>query len=75
MVRCPRRPLLDRPDYFQELFWLYSNYSEGILPQKGGLDDQPSKLMASIRVLKGTQEEAQREKTEADRKRSARANY
>ena len=76
MVRCPRRPLLDRPDHIRELFWLYSNYVEGILPQRGGLDDQPVKLMASIRLLKGAQDEAQREKTETDRKRSTRmSNY
>lgn len=71
LTRCPRRVLLDRPDYFSELFWLHSNYSNGILPESGGLADQPHKLMASIRTLIRARQEAEDEKDEREKRRAA----
>jgi len=71
LARCPRRPLLDRPTYFTELFWLYSNYSNGILPESGGLDDQPHKLMASIRTLIRARQDAESEKDDREKRRTA----
>jgi hypothetical protein len=71
-LRCPRRPLLERPVYFDELFWLYSNYTSGILPEAGGLVNQPAKLMAMLRCLKSAKSAAEREKDEREnRKRAA----
>jgi hypothetical protein len=74
-LRCPRRPLLDRPVYFDELFWLYSNFDNGILPEAGGLSRQPNKLMAAIRCLKSAKRAAEDERDAREkRKRSAQAN-
>lgn len=71
LTRCPRRPLLDQYRYFSELFWLHSNYSNGILPESGGLEDQPHKLMASIRTLIRARQEAEAEKDDREKRRSA----
>lgn len=71
LLRCPRRVLLDRPRYFNELFWLHSNYSSGILPESGGLENQPHKLMASIRTLIRARQEADDEKENREKRRKA----
>jgi hypothetical protein len=51
LLRCPRRPLLDDPQLYGEVFWLYRSYKKGYLPNSGGLDDQPAKYMAYVKVI------------------------
>lgn len=70
-MRCPRRMLLDYTAYMNEVWWLYGNYKEGILPEHGGLYDQPAKLLAVIRVLDSTKSAANSEKEEIDRRKAA----
>lgn len=43
--RCPRRPLLDDPELFSEVFWSHQLFKRGILPEDGGLLNQPGKLV------------------------------
>ena len=71
LMRCPRRPLLDDPIWYDELFWLYGNYKSGILPEPGGLQAQPHKLMEAIRTLDRAQKAANGEKEEGDKRKAA----
>jgi hypothetical protein len=48
---CPRRPLLDDPDKYSNIFWLYRQYKEGYLPETGGLYNQPAKYLEYIRII------------------------
>lgn len=45
LPRCPRRPLLDDPAYFSQLFWQHQQFKKGMLPDEGSLLSQPGKLM------------------------------
>lgn len=56
--RCPLRPTLDRPAFYQRLFWLYGNYTRGILPEDGGLSNQPALLVEAFEVLDAAYSEA-----------------
>lgn len=70
-LRCPRRILLDEPRYISEVWWLYSKYVDGILPEHGGLYDQPAKFLAVVRLLDGAKSAATSEKEEQDKRRKA----
>ncbi len=70
--RCPRRPILENPAAFSELFWLYRNYKAGYLPEAGGLDDQPAKLMKSLRVIDAAVSETEKFKEEQESKQQRR---
>lgn len=70
-MTCPRRPLLDDPLWYDELFWLYGNFKNGIFPEPGGLSNQPHKLMMAIRELDRAQKAAESEKEEGDKRKSA----
>lgn len=68
--RCPRRPILDDPSFYQEVFWLYRQMEKGYLVEDGGLNDQPSFLVDAFKVIDATlaRIEAHRKEGE-DRKR------
>lgn len=63
---CPRRPLLDEPGFYRELFFLYRAYQKGFLPEPGGLNDQPAYLISCFQVIDAAIAEVEREQ---DRKR------
>jgi hypothetical protein len=63
--------LLDDPEKFNELFWLLSNYTSGILPEGGGLEDQPHRFVASIRLLQRARKDAEEEREEREKRRTA----
>lgn len=71
MVRCPRRIMLDRPHWLNEVWWLYSKYVDGIFPEHGGLSDQPAKYLAVVRLLEATKTAADSEKDQREKKRKA----
>lgn len=71
LKRCPRRPILEGPEFYGDLFWLYRSYQKGFLPEEGNLHSQPAALMEMFRIIDRTLdtcEQARREK-EAKRKR------
>ncbi|QIG76091.1 hypothetical protein EVC24_070 [Rhizobium phage RHph_I4] len=68
LTRCPRRPLLEDPEYFSELFWGHQQFQKGILPEEGGLLSQPGKLMQLYFVIDRTRNLVERER---ERKRQA----
>lgn len=39
-ARCPRRPLLEQPEWWPKLMLAYSAYKSGFLPQPGAMGQQ-----------------------------------
>lgn len=77
VFRCPRRPILENPRLWNEIFFLYSSYKQGFLPEAGGLNDQPSRLMEYLRhvdmMVSECEEERRRiEKTQPKKGRAKR---
>jgi hypothetical protein len=70
MLRCPRRPLLENPYHWKNMFWIYRNYDRGILPEEGALFSQPHKLLELLDVLETAKSSAQAEQQERDMKRT-----
>lgn len=40
--RCPRRPIYENPQWYNEIIAAYNHYKNGFLPHAGGLVDQPA---------------------------------
>jgi hypothetical protein len=70
-VRCPRRMMLDEPQFISEVWWLYSKYTDGILPEHGGLYDQPARFIAVVRLLDNVKASATSEQEDRDKRRRA----
>jgi len=43
--------MLAQPTEYEKLFWMHKAYQKGMLPNAGGIYDQPSKLIECIRVM------------------------
>jgi hypothetical protein len=54
-----------------EVFWLYQNYTRGILPYGASLYRNPNKLVQMFRIIDLAKSEASAEKDSRDRKRQA----
>jgi hypothetical protein len=67
MRRCPRRPILDDPDFYVEFFWLYQNYKRGVLPEDGGINSQPVKLVELFKVTDQALALCERERERRDK--------
>lgn len=50
-TECPRRPIKDDPQGYGELFVLAGAYERGMLPEDGGLQSQPYRVMRLIRLV------------------------
>ena len=51
LLRCPKREFLNNPEDISELLWYYSSFKKGVLPDRGGLLDQPAKMMECFKVI------------------------
>lgn len=71
LTRCPRRPLLDDPDFYSEVFWLYQAYQKGFLPEEGGLQDQATVLISSFQVIDAAMSAAEAERERIRKSREA----
>lgn len=71
--RCPRRPLLEDPEFFSDLFWSHQQFKKGILPEEGALKSQPAKLMEFYFLIDRTRNWCDREKMKAEKAKQARA--
>jgi hypothetical protein len=69
--RCPRRPLLDNPSLFVDIFWLFRNYDRGILPEEGSLLSQPHKLVRIFEALDNAKNSANAEQMSREQKKSS----
>lgn len=54
MLRCPRRPILDDPAFYGEVFGLYRNFQKGFLYDEGSLGSQPAVVVDCFQVLEQT---------------------
>jgi hypothetical protein len=71
LTRCPRRPLLEHTSSYDELFWLYQNYTRGILPYGQALYRNPHKLVQMFQIIDNAKSEARHEQEKRERKRQA----
>ena len=62
--RCPRALL--RGTGVWEVFRYYNNFKNGFLPEAGGINDQPGKLMQAIDFISGEMASLQAELDGAD---------
>jgi len=51
LFRCPRAVLRGTGTW--EVFRHYNNFKSGFLPEAGGINDQPRKLMRAIEFISG----------------------
>lgn len=51
LSRCPRRPLLDNPAFFDTVFEVYSWYKKGHLPESGGWEEQSAAFVQLMRAM------------------------
>jgi hypothetical protein len=60
LLRCPRRPLLDDPNFYSEVFWLYRSWKDGHLPEGSatGVHGQPNKMLMAYRVMDNAKHDA-----------------
>lgn len=61
IFRCPRRPLLDDPQFFNLIFSTYRHYKDGFLPVSGGILDQAPKMMRAMSAMSTVLEELREE--------------
>lgn len=66
--RCPRRPILDQPQLFGELFWMYRQIEQGILPDPGGIFDQANQFVECWAIIDSTLSECYEEKARQARR-------
>lgn len=61
---CPRRPMMDPEDAtaYGELFGFANAFEHGILPEDGGLQSQPYRLMQLVRFIQNFRAECMEEK-------------
>jgi hypothetical protein len=72
--RCPRRPYLDRPDWYNSIWQSVSYEEKGMLTEPGTWLDQPAKLVEGSTVVRTAHAEAEDTKRKAEeRRRSAAA--
>jgi len=51
LPRCPRRPILDEPEYFIDLFEDLYWFRKGFLPNEGTWLDQSERFVKSIHIF------------------------
>lgn len=67
LTRCPRRPMLDYPALFADVFSVYSWYKRGGFPDKGTYLDQAAAFVQVVEIIEQAIAEAKaaKEKIEA----------
>lgn len=63
--RCPRRPIFEEPDLWNEMLLLYGQYQEGRFPDDGGLNSQPAKYLLVMQAMSSAQAEAEKAREKA----------
>ena len=71
-VRCPRRPILDDPGHYSEVFWNFQQKDKGFLPDGGAMNDQANYMIQAFRVIDDTLGSIERHKKEREKSKSRR---
>lgn len=74
LTRCPRRPLLDYPALFTDVFGIYSWYKRGFLPDTGSILDQAAAFVQMVEVTERAVADAQALKEKRQRAIAAQKN-
>ncbi|KKK52608.1 hypothetical protein LCGC14_3103210, partial [marine sediment metagenome] len=59
--RCPRKPYLDSPEWFNSLFEAYSWREKGFLPQPGTWRDQDHRFVIACNIIDRAHSDASEE--------------
>lgn len=76
LYTCIRRPLLDRPGWFNEIFTMYKMYKNGFLPNEGSYLAQPPTFLQMVNIVDVTLsdcediEEEENKRKERNKRRS-----
>ena len=70
LYRCPNRPLLDDPVYYNELFLVFGWYKKGFFPDDGTYLDQPNKLVECFSIIDYTHKQIEKHLEEKNKKKS-----
>ncbi|WP_349621641.1 hypothetical protein [Azospirillum argentinense] len=71
--RCPRRPILEDPEGFREVFRVYRAYQKGFLPELGGLEAQAAKLTRALDLIEVTTTQCEEQRQAEDARKRARS--
>jgi hypothetical protein len=74
--RCPLRPWLGNPGWFNEVMFSYNLYKEGFFPEPGTWKDQSARLLVFFQVIDqalADAEDTNRRKSDALRAKQAKA--
>lgn len=69
---CVARPWLDDSHIYGYIFQRYNGYKRGFLPDEGGLNSQPCKLVAMFSVIEEAMVDCDKER---DRRKRAKADH
>lgn len=76
LTTCIRRPMLDDPEWFNEIYTMYKMYKNGFLPNEGTYQAQPVAVVQIINIIDAVLAECdeikdeERERKEKNRKRA-----
>lgn len=72
LLRCPRRPILDNPEFYSRLFGRYRHYQKGHFFEEGAIGSQPALLMECFDVMDQTLDVVENYRREQEAKKRAR---
>lgn len=73
MTTCPRRPILDEPRFYTELFGRYRAYQKGLFYDEGAIGSQPTLLVDCFEVMEQTLDLVETFRREQEAKKRARS--
>jgi hypothetical protein len=72
-LRCPRRPYLDEPDWYNQIFEAYSWREKGFLPQPGTWRDQDHRFVLACNIIDRAHSDASDDERKTQEAKSAQA--
>jgi hypothetical protein len=72
MLTCPRRPILDDPKFYNDVFGKYRAYQKGHLYDEGSLGSQPTLLLECFYIVDQTLDVVEDFRREQDAKKRKR---
>lgn len=70
IYRCPRRPILDQPEFIATVIGQYRTYMRGYLPDAGSLEDQGYRYTVLMGIVENAVTEAQAEIDRRERRKA-----
>ena len=70
VTTCIRRPMLDHPRWFNEVYTMYKMYKAGFLPNEGSYLAQPPSFLQMINIIDSTLAECDDIKSQEEKRKS-----